>query len=110
MTLAGANHLTIAPTLLAQLAVTPASSEAPGVAGATGEAAAGVANVFESVFDKEFGSVPGLSNFKDDEAGWRMAFTRRDGGEGERKLGQAINIFCDMQDKLEAMMVEQNGV
>jgi hypothetical protein len=33
-----------------------------------------------------------------------MAFTRAEGGEAERKLVQAINIFADVQDEMEGMV------
>lgn len=41
-----------------------------------------------------------------DEASWRMAFTRAEGGECERKLGQALNIFADVQERLEGIVRE----
>ncbi|CAL3964393.1 unnamed protein product [Diplocarpon coronariae] len=91
MELAGVKHLTISPGLLQQLSATPASS-----------------NTTVSLFDHaaEDLKVTPLVSYADDEAAFRIAFTRSNGGdgEGERKLIQAINIFCDMQDKLEAML------
>lgn len=39
-----------------------------------------------------------------DEARFRIAFTRRDDGWGERKQVQAINVFCDMQAGMEKMV------
>lgn len=92
MVLAGVHHITIAPALLLELATTPAGSL-----------------VTKSLFDVEAPGPAAKPRFFGTQAGdmeYRMAFTREDGGEGERKLAQAINIFCDMQDKLEAMMDE----
>ncbi|RDW92355.1 hypothetical protein BP5796_01749 [Coleophoma crateriformis] len=89
MALAGVHHITIAPALLRELAATPAS-----------------ANTTTSLFDSTTTTFEpaGLMSFKDDEAGFRIAFTRSGKGEGERKLSQAVNIFCDMQDKMETML------
>lgn len=88
MALAGVDHITIAPALLQELATTPASALAT-----------------KSLFDGEAEAVPIATRvFGIDEAGYRIAFTRSANGEGERKLTQAINIFCDMQDKIEVMM------
>jgi hypothetical protein len=44
-----------------------------------------------------------------DESLWRMAFTRAEGGEAERKLVQAINIFADVQDEMEGMVRRVGG-
>jgi len=90
MALAGVNHITIAPALLQQLTTAPASSAIP------------------SLFDQISPTVQpeALLEFSGREAAFRIAFTRRDNGEGERKLSQAINIFCDMQTKLETMMAQ----
>lgn len=88
MALAGVDHITIAPGLLQELATTPASALAT-----------------KSLFDGKPEVSPMAKRvFGRDEAGYRIAFTRSANGEGERKLTQAINIFCDMQDKIEAMM------
>ncbi|PVH89033.1 transaldolase [Cadophora sp. DSE1049] len=91
MELAGVHHITISPGLLQALASTPAS-----------------ANATVSLFDEAAVKVevPVFVKYADDQAKYRIAFTRSNGGdgEGERKLVQAINTFCDMQDKMEAMM------
>ncbi|KAI9641932.1 hypothetical protein NHQ30_009801 [Ciborinia camelliae] len=89
MMLAGVDHITIAPSLLRELAATPAEGY----------------NV-KSLFDRgnKEEDVSQILQFGDNESEWRMAFTRSGKGEGERKLSQAINIFCDMQTKLEAML------
>ncbi|KAL3418791.1 Transaldolase 2 [Phlyctema vagabunda] len=89
MALAGVNHITISPPLLRQLANAPASS-----------------NATPSLFDNTATTfvTHALTSYAQDEAGFRIAFTRRDNGEGERKLSQAINIFCDMQTKFEELV------
>jgi transaldolase len=107
MSLSGVQHITISPALLEELATTPASS-------------LGTA----SLFDQTATTIEPhpLLSFANDEAAFRIALTRRNNGEGDRKLGQvrsnssgrqekanypkAITIFCDMQAKLEAMMFE----
>jgi hypothetical protein len=70
--------VTIAPALLDQLSKTPSSA-----AGASlfGQASAN----FE---------VQPLVAFGNDEAAYRIAFTRRGQGEGERKLSQVRNLSC----------------
>jgi transaldolase len=87
MELAGVHHITIAPALLQQLATTPASGLTT-----------------KSLFDQAATKVYKGKPFIGDEAGYRLAFTRSGNGEGERKLSQAINIFCDMQTEFEALM------
>lgn len=107
MSLSGVHHITIAPALLEELTTTPASS-------------LGMASLFDQT-PATFEPHPLLS-FANDGAAFRIAFTRRNNGEGERKLSQvrsnlsgrheklivpkAINIFCDMQTKLEAMVFQ----
>lgn len=86
--LAGVQHITIAPGLLAQLAQ---PSSAPEV---------------QSLFDSGVGpsgTASGVS-FINDESAYRLAFTRDLHGASEEKLLQAINLFCDMQDKLVQIM------
>lgn len=93
MELAGVHHITIAPALLQQLATTPASTLS-------------IRSLFDDV---QQGIKPDMVVFGDGpaaRASWKIAFTREGAGEGERKLTQAINIFCDMQDKIEAMIDE----
>lgn len=89
MELAGVHHITIAPALLQQLALAPASSLTT-----------------KSLFDQTGTAMEVWKGkpFIDDEPGYRIAFTRSGNGEGERKLSQAINIFYDMQTKFEALM------
>ncbi|KAH6847571.1 hypothetical protein B0I37DRAFT_354298 [Chaetomium sp. MPI-CAGE-AT-0009] len=83
--LAGIAHITVPPPLLAELAATPA------------EGWAGMGRVGERAR---------MEKVVADEALWRMAFTRAEGGECERKLVQALNIFADVQDRLEALVRE----
>ncbi|KAF7889655.1 uncharacterized protein EAF02_002070 [Botrytis sinoallii] len=88
MTLAGVDHITIAPALLRDLAATAVEGYA-----------------VKSLFDgnEREKSQPTALEFDNDESLWRISFTRSGKGEAERKLSQAINIFCDMQTQLEAM-------
>ncbi|KAK5943162.1 hypothetical protein PMZ80_004168 [Knufia obscura] len=81
MSLAGVDHMTIAPALLQQL------SEAPAREQSTIEAV-DVSDVDDSMDEKAF----------------RMSMTRRDGGRGEIKQVRAINVFADFQMKLEQLM------
>ncbi len=75
MELAGVHHITIAPGLLQELATTPAST-----------------NTTVSIFDESSAKVKSTPyvSYANDEAAYRIAFTRsNDGdGEGERKLVQ----------------------
>ncbi|OJZ90407.1 hypothetical protein ASPFODRAFT_126076 [Aspergillus luchuensis CBS 106.47] len=85
--LAGVQHITIAPGLLEEL-VKPLEGKVP------------VESLFDSPAVVE-GAVPGKEvSYVGDEAGYRIAFTRDANGLSEEKLTQAVNIFCDMQDKL----------
>lgn len=98
MALAGVDHITVSPPLLRELSSTSAATWA-----ATWDE--------PSLFDTgEPGKQDKTGNywekwFGDDEKKYRLAFTRSGGGEAERKLVQAINIFCDFQDRLEGMMI-----
>ncbi|PYI28010.1 transaldolase [Aspergillus indologenus CBS 114.80] len=90
LSLAGVHHITIAPALLQQLAALPAS------------AAAAVPNLFDAgppLVDSEQPVA-----FREDEEGFRLALSREGRGEGEGRLGQAVSIFCEMQDQLVRMM------
>jgi len=91
MKLAGADHITISPPLLRQLAVTDYDKA-----------------TYPSLYDVEAvtdsnDELEELNDLEVEEK-FRMAFTRRDGGKQEVKLVQAINIFCDFQVKLEKML------
>lgn len=97
MSLAGADNITINARLLQKLYETP-----------TGP---GVATEYPSVFDKTPDLIEKLS-FKNGEE-FRIAMTRSRHGMNDRKLSEAINVFCDFQEKLEEMMREaaaSNGI
>ncbi|CAJ2499632.1 Uu.00g024850.m01.CDS01 [Anthostomella pinea] len=89
MKLAGAHHITVAPHLLTKLAETPANPWE----GETG-------SVFKTKPEEEFGSFDGIV---EDESSWRQAFTRSQDGKAEGKIIQAISIFCEKQQGLEAL-------
>ncbi|KAL2174831.1 uncharacterized protein P884DRAFT_279767 [Thermothelomyces heterothallicus CBS 202.75] len=99
MELAGVHHITIPPRLLAELASTPAASWR----GAPAQAARAVGAA--GVVAPPAGEVRrGLEATVRDEALWRMAFTRAEGGRCEGKLAQALSIFADMQERLEEIV------
>lgn len=87
MSLAGAHHITIAPALLKQLSETPFDAQK---------------------FPSLFVNGPNYSSkdltvqrsYIEDEAGYRLAITRSDGGHSEQKLTQALNVFSDSQESL----------
>lgn len=95
MQLAGAHHITISPPLLAELAATPAAAPSLVAKKLWMDAAGDGANA---------GADAVYASLVADEAAYRMAFTRSAGGENERKLSDAINIFADMQDAMEALV------
>ncbi|KAK1143872.1 hypothetical protein N8T08_005985 [Aspergillus melleus] len=88
--LAGVHHITIAPGLLQELSQ---SGTVPGV---------------QSLFDTSVPTITPTPDFSymNDESAYRLAFTRDLHGASEEKLTQAVNIFCDMQDKLVQVMTE----
>lgn len=95
MRLAGAHHITVSPSLLAELAATPAQGwDGADVVGRTLKEApvppASAGKLYDDIVR--------------DEATWRLAFTRSSAGRNEEKIIQAINIFSDMQDQLEGMV------
>ncbi|KAK7994530.1 transaldolase [Apiospora marii] len=92
MMLAGAHHITVSPPLLKKLAETPANPWE----GDTG-----------SVFQKSESSFADYSTIVEDEGAWRLAFTRSAEGKSEGKIIQAINIFCERQEKLEELVSAQ---
>jgi transaldolase len=90
MALSGADHITIAPALLQELQSTKNEQ-------------------FPSLFDDQeilSEKVPAKLNLVDDEERFRITFTRNDGGLQEIKQVKAINIFADMQTKLEDMVAQ----
>lgn len=76
-TLAGVDHITIAPPLLEQLAQ-------PGSAPTT-----------QSLFDRDLLTVevPSKISFVNDPSAYRVAFSRDQGGAGEEKLTQVNTCF-----------------
>lgn len=90
--LAGVDHITISPRLLAELAATPAE-------GYKGE-------IGSVVKDAEKVEAIGKDTYRPilrDEGTWRLAFLRTEVGRSEVKMVQALNIFSDMQKRLEAL-------
>ncbi|KAK3305635.1 uncharacterized protein B0T15DRAFT_397241 [Chaetomium strumarium] len=108
MQLAGLHHITVSPVLLAELAATPAAGWAGRASiGQVVKTAVGAAGGGPAAGTAQLGAenrAAVLDTLVKDESLWRMAFTRSDGGRSETKLVQAINIFADVQDKLEEMV------
>ncbi|KAK4159440.1 hypothetical protein QBC43DRAFT_222016 [Cladorrhinum sp. PSN259] len=105
MQLAGVKHITISPPLLAELAATPAADWKGARPG----------GIFPTKLPEEASYEDQMHTLEHrnmgrylvaDEEVWRMKVTRSDEGRSEQKLIQAINIFCDMQDKLEEIVRE----
>jgi transaldolase len=105
MQLAGVKHITISPPLLAELAATPAADWKGARPG----------GIFPTKLPDEASYEDQMHTLEHrnmgrylvaDEEVWRMKVTRSDEGRSEQKLIQAINIFCDMQDKLEEIVRE----
>jgi transaldolase len=98
MSLAGAAHITIAPALLEALNTTTRSSDRKDPRFASlFEDGEYVAKIEDQLPEKPL-------NLIDDEERFRMMFTRRDKGVQEIKQVKAINVFADMQEKLEEMV------
>lgn len=93
MMLAGVDHITISPVLLAELDATHA-------AGYKGE----IGSVLNAAGKAEVASRKRYEPILHDEGAWRLAFSRSERGKSEGKIVQAINIFCEMQEALEAMV------
>lgn len=96
MRLAGAHHITVPPALLEQLAATPAH---------TWPSAADTGDAFRAPAHAETWAGPGAA-LVEDEGAWRLAFARGAGGRNEAKLAEAISIFCEKQEGLEALARE----
>lgn len=90
LVLAGIDHITISPPLLAQLSELRCE-DYEGEIGSVLKAAKDTA-------DEDYSAI------LQDESAWRLAFTRSGRGTSEGKIIQAINIFYEMQVSLEAMM------
>lgn len=93
LVLAGVDHITIAPLLLAELAATP-------VEGYKGE----IGSVIKAAEQADAISNVVYKPFLKDEGAWRLAFSRSERGRSEGKIIQAINIFLEMQEGLEGMV------
>ncbi|KAF8249000.1 transaldolase [Wilcoxina mikolae CBS 423.85] len=86
--LRGLKHLTISPVLLQGL-----------VEGFWDEGVVG-----ESLVEAAKGEIAG--EVVVEEAEWRLEMNREGGGSGAQKLVDAVNIFCEMQEKLEMLCAE----
>ncbi|KAF7502160.1 hypothetical protein GJ744_006874 [Endocarpon pusillum] len=93
--LAGVAAFTIPPELLRELATSHES-----------EQKLADLSLFQTPQIKNAQRENNLQSFVDDEAKFRIAFTRRDDGKGQMKTIQAINIFCDCQIQAEQLMRE----
>ncbi|KAL2753202.1 hypothetical protein ACRALDRAFT_2111335, partial [Sodiomyces alcalophilus JCM 7366] len=91
MQLAGIQHVTVSPPLLRGLAAEP-TADWDGKLGA-----------FFAANPQEKWDVGDFATSCRDESEYRMAFTRSGKGKAEEKIVQAINIFSDKQDELEAL-------
>ena len=93
MRLAGIQHVTVAPGLLRQLATLQESSwegEEVGAYFAQGPS-------HRSWEARDYDALVG------EEAMWRLAFARSGFGASEGKIVQAVNYFCDFQEKMEEL-------
>lgn len=90
LVLAGVDHITVSPPLLAQLSNTR-FEDYKGEIGS-------VLRATEDDVKEDFAAI------LQDESAWRLAFTRSGRGMSEGKIIQAINIFYEMQINLEAMI------
>lgn len=93
MQLAGIQHITISPGLLSGLADRDASSW---------DAKIG-AYFAEGPTNKDW-DLKDYERIVRDESAWKLAFTRSGFGTSVGKIVQAINYFCDFQDKLEELV------
>lgn len=90
LVLAGVDHITISPPLLAQLSDLRCE-DYEGEIGSVLKAA-------ENTAHEDYTAI------LEDESAWRLAFTRSGRGTSEGKIIQAVNIFYEMQVSLEAMI------
>lgn len=91
MSLAGANHITIAPPLLRQLSETEYNDDFN-------------ISLFDKLEKRETHAKLSKQSYIDDEATYRLAVTRSENGRSEEKLTQALNVFCDAQAELVQMV------
>lgn len=93
MHLSGVQHITVSPALLRELA------------GSGSTAWGGQPGYFFSQDpDKKSWETRDYPKLVQDEAAWKLAFTRSDFGANEGKIISAINYFCDFQEKLEGLV------
>lgn len=97
MSLSGVKHITISPPLLRELSSTAVVASDPAKTESLFDDQAYVRNLAQTIPDQPL-------NLIDDEERFRMLFTRRDGGKQEIKQVKAINVFADMQVKLEEIV------
>lgn len=94
MSLSGVKHITISPPLLRELSSTIVTNN-------------NTDSLFEDAtyVNKIAATIPEQPlDLIDDEERFRILFTRRDGGRQEIKQVKAINVFADMQIKLEEIV------
>lgn len=91
------DHITVSPPLLTELAATPAQAyKSESDIGSVLKAAEST----QAVGEDQYGAI--LRS----ESAWRLSFTRSEGGKSEGKIIQAINIFYEMQENLEAIVTK----
>lgn len=95
MSLSGVKHVTISPPLLRELNSTLVADSS--VSKSLFEDEVYIGKIAETISEQPL-------NLIDDEERFRMNFTRRDGGKQEIKQVKAINVFADMQMKLEEIV------
>lgn len=95
MSLSGVKHITVSPPLLRELSSTLVADNS--VSKSLFEDEEYVGKIAETISEQPL-------NLIDDEERFRMQFTRRDGGKQEIKQVKAINVFADMQVKLEEIV------
>lgn len=96
LVLAGVDHITVSPPLLAQLSNTNCEDYKGEIGSALNTKNDDVKEDYAAILQ--------------DESAWRLAFTRSGRGTSEGKIIQAINIFYEMQVKLEAKIKELDTV
>lgn len=99
MSLAGVKHITISPPLLQLLSSSTIDGNHKSTPGQQSlfDNATVVSDIAKTIPEQPL-------NLIDDEERFRMLFTRRDGGKQEIKQVKAINVFADMQVKLEEIV------
>lgn len=90
LVLAGVDHITVSPPLLAQLSETRCE-----------DYKGDIGSILKTTGNPPDEDYAGILQ---DESAWRLAFTRSGRGTSEGKIIQAINIFYEMQVSLEEMI------